>query len=310
MKIFKQHKIIQIIITFTLLLTNLVDIKYGVGSTSAEFLLIPKSARISAIAGAFTSIADDSNSIFYNPSGMAFIKENTISFTHSSWLESINFENVSCVLPLKNKLSIGIGMDYLGISGIKGKETQLSPIKEYSSYDLSPVFSISYLMNRKLSFGLSGKYIEEKIDDIKANSVAIDIGCLFRNKINSFKTFSVGISVSNICINKHKFIEIEENLPTKLVIGMSYKPIDDALLLSSDITVMRGSKPFINTGLETLLYRVLFLRAGYKLDPSFENASRITLGMGINIKNLSLDYSYLPFESLKNPHIFSIGYKF
>src|SRR3989339_770482 len=232
MKIFKQHKIIQIIITFTLLLTNLVDIKYGVGSTSAEFLLIPKSARISAIAGAFTSIADDSNSIFYNPSGMAFIKENTISFTHSSWLESINFENVSCVLPLKNKLSIGIGMDYLGISGIKGKETQLSPIKEYSSYDLSPVF------------------------------------------------------------------------------GISYKPIDDALLLSSDITVMRGSKPFINTGLETLLYRVLFLRAGYKLDSSFENASRITLGMGINIKNLSLDYSYLPFESLKNPHIFSIGYKF
>ncbi|OGS43924.1 MAG: hypothetical protein A2539_03555 [Elusimicrobia bacterium RIFOXYD2_FULL_34_15] len=303
-------KNLRILIISLIIITFLTDIKYCVGSTSSEFLLLPKSARVAAIAGAFTAVADDSNSIFYNPAGMSFIKQNDISFTHSSWLESINFENISCVLPLKNKYSIGFGIEYLGINGIKGKESQLSPIREYSSYDISPALGVSYLLNKRFSFGINTRYIEEKIDDIKAKSVGMDIGCLYKQKINSFKTLSMGLSITNINIKKQKFIEKEENLPTKITIGIAYKPLGDTLLISSDLTTIRGSKPLVNTGMELLMYNVLNLRAGYKLDPAYETGSRISLGLGFAIKSLSFDYSYLPFESLSNPHVFSIRYKF
>ncbi|MDD5686830.1 MAG: PorV/PorQ family protein [Elusimicrobia bacterium] len=280
------------------------------GKTSSEFLLIPKGARASAMAGAFTSVSDDSTAVFYNIAGLGFTNETKVSLSHSEWLEDMKFENVSCIMPLRNRFSLGFGIEYLGISGIKGMETQTSQIEEFSSHDLSSVIGISYLLNKNISFGLSSKYIESKIDDKKSVALAIDIGTIYEKKINSYKIFTAGLNIQNIELKRHKYIDVKENLPTKFVAGISYRPLGKILLMSSDFVLMRDSKPYADIGTEILIYDILNLRGGYKFDSSFETSSRITLGIGIVFDLITVDYAYLPFDPLSDTHIFSINYKF
>ena len=283
---------------------------YAIGNTAAEFLLIPKDARASAMAGAVSSIADDSTAIFYNPAGIGFLKEKNVTLSHSEWLEDINFENVSFNTPLKNKFSMGFGFEYLGISNIPGQESMNSPISNFNSYDLSGIGGLSYMLNKNFSVGCAFRYMEEKIDDKKSFAGSFDIGTIYRKKINSHKNFSLGLTVQNIPLIKPQFIAQKEELPTKLVLGSLYKPLGETLLLSTDLVMLKSSKPAANFGCEVLIYDILKVRSGYKLDPAYETSSRITFGMGIVFTSLSVDYAYLPFESLTDTHMFSINYKF
>ncbi|MDO8735299.1 MAG: PorV/PorQ family protein [Elusimicrobiota bacterium] len=283
---------------------------YAMGNTSAEFLLIPKAARTSAMAGAASAIADDSTAIFYNPAGIGFLKEKNVSLSHSEWLEDINFESISYSMPVKNKFSLGLGFEYLGIGNIQGQESMNSPTRKFNSYDFSSIVGLSYLFNKNFSVGGAVRYIEEKIDDEKTWAGSFDIGTIYRKKINSHKNFSLGVTAQNIALKKPQFIAQKEELPTKIVVGGSYKPLGETLLLSTDLVMLKNSKPAVNFGCEVLIYDILKIRSGYKLDPAYETSSRLTLGMGIIFNSLSVDYAYIPFESLTDTHIFSINYKF
>ena len=42
----------------------------GVGTTSANFLKIDVGARAAAMGGAFTALADDGSSLYWNPAGI------------------------------------------------------------------------------------------------------------------------------------------------------------------------------------------------------------------------------------------------
>lgn len=289
---------------------SLLSAVYAVGNNSAEFLLIPKTARASAMAGAVSSCGDDSATIFYNPAGTAFLKEKNVTLSHSEWLEDINFENISVNLPLKNKFSFGAGFEYLGISEIKGQETQLSSQRNFNSYDFSGITGISYLFNKNFSAGAAARYIEEKIDDEKSQACSFDIGTIYRKKINSHKNFSLAVTVQNIPLIKPQFIDKKEELPAKFVAGGSYKPLGEMMLLSTDMILIKNSKPAANFGCEVLIYDMLSGRLGYKFDPAYETSSRLTFGIGIVFTSLSVDYAYLPFESLTDTHIFSLNYKF
>ncbi len=283
---------------------------FAVGNTSAEFLLIPKDARTHALASAVSSVADDSTAIFYNPAGIGFLKEKNVSLSHNEWLEDINFENVSYSMPVKNKFLLGLGFEYLGIGDIQGQESMNSPTREFNSYDFSSIVGLSYLFNKNFSLGGAVRYIEEKIDDEKSWAGSFDIGTIYRKRINSHKNLSLAVAVQNIPLKKPQFIAQKEELPTKFVVGGSYKPLGETLLLSTDLVMLKKSKPAANFGCEVLIYDILKIRSGYKLDPAFETSSRITLGLGIVFNSLLVDYAYLPFESLTDTHIFSINYKF
>ncbi|MEW6557466.1 MAG: PorV/PorQ family protein [Elusimicrobiota bacterium] len=282
----------------------------AVGATSSEFLLLPKGARAAAMSGSLASVDDGSNSIFYNPAAIGLQRQQNICLSHSEWLEDINFENIAYSMPLTKKIAVGFGIEYLGISEIEGKENQTSPTSQFNASDLAIDLGVSCSINKKIAVGLSTKYIEQKIDTEKSYSVSLDIGGIYTKKINSYRIVSIGISVENIPAKEPEFIDEVENLPTKLVTGVSYKPLDEILLLSTDLTLMKNSKPAANFGTEVFIYDILSIRAGYKLDTSFERLARITFGTGLVLGSLSVDYAYLPFEPLTDTHIFSLSFKF
>jgi len=57
--------------------------------TKLQFLKISPSARAAALGDAFTTVAGDPNSIFYNPAGMAFVEGLTVNVNKNNWLADI-----------------------------------------------------------------------------------------------------------------------------------------------------------------------------------------------------------------------------
>jgi long-subunit fatty acid transport protein len=55
----------------------------------AVFLMIWPAARPTALGGAFTAIADDASTVYYNPGGMAFLERTNATLMHCNWLPGL-----------------------------------------------------------------------------------------------------------------------------------------------------------------------------------------------------------------------------
>src|SRR5581483_6616329 len=64
----------------------------AIGTASSEFLTVDVGARAVGMGGAFTSIADDATSLYWNPAGLAQIPRAAATFMHETYPASISFD--------------------------------------------------------------------------------------------------------------------------------------------------------------------------------------------------------------------------
>lgn len=96
----------------------------------------------------------------------------------------------------------------------------------------------------------------------------------------------------------------EEKLPTKLVAGLGFKPIEKLLVLAEidkDLDVDATWK----LGLEYAFHKKFTARTGYNLHPNTG-----FFGMGFKTKKFSIDYAIQYNVSLSLSHQASVGYQF
>ena len=89
---------------------------FATGGVGADFLRLEPPARTAGMGNVFAGISDDVNSIIYNPSGLASLKNIVVSFTHFSSFADTNCEFLVSAFPLENgKLGVigaGVVVDY------------------------------------------------------------------------------------------------------------------------------------------------------------------------------------------------------
>ncbi|MEW6608801.1 MAG: UPF0164 family protein, partial [bacterium] len=78
------------------------------GKAGANFLKIGISPRASAMGEAFCAVADDVNSIYYNPAGLTQIKQRTSALMHTDWLQEVNYEFLAYTEPYGSKKTLGL----------------------------------------------------------------------------------------------------------------------------------------------------------------------------------------------------------
>jgi len=66
-----------------LIFTRHVSSANGPGTAAGNFLKIGVGARAAALGDAFTVLVDDSTSLYWNPAGLARIKERQLSATYN-----------------------------------------------------------------------------------------------------------------------------------------------------------------------------------------------------------------------------------
>lgn len=173
----------------------------NVGTAGAQFLKIGPGARVDSLGGAFSGLADDVTSIYWNPAGLTQLEKTSFSDTHTVWLADIRYNYLAFATPIKNFGTLGGSITFLNVP-----DTEITTLTQpdgtglwYSAWDTA--VSVAYAKSLyardsgvKLSFGINAKYIHQQIHRESATGVAIDIGTLYHT---GWRSLRIGMCFSN-----------------------------------------------------------------------------------------------------------------
>jgi len=110
-------------VLFAACLSVLVAAPAGATKYAAEFLKIAVGARAVGMGGAFSAVADDATSPFWNPAGMVYLPYKEAFLQHAEQFGSlVNHNFGSAVFPMKNgeerRSAFGVALTWVGVDDI------------------------------------------------------------------------------------------------------------------------------------------------------------------------------------------------
>jgi hypothetical protein len=312
------------------------------GTSAAPFLSIGVGARAIGMGEAYVGISNDALALFWNPGGLTLIDGVSFTTTHTEWFAGLTHDFAGISVPLGNG-AIGASVTFLMSDDIE-ITTLLEPNGTGLFYNATDVaFGISYAYNLldRFSVGVTGKYIQQKLVNESASSIAIDIGTIL---ITGFKSLRIGMSLTNlggamkmdgpdlvipynvggnVAITpdiKAQLSTEEWPLPTNFRIGVavdlvgqpgnSFIPNEiSRLTLAIDGNHPTDNEERGNIGIEYSWNNTLALRTGYKFNYSEQG---FTFGGGLNIglggALIGVDYALAEFGDLGYVHRFTLGF--
>ena len=276
-----------------------------IATSPLQFLKMGGGPRQEAMAGAYVGLADDENAVLLNPAGLANIKGKRLGMFHKVGLAGIDLESISYTHHFEESPA-GLGANLLFLHSPKIERTINSSTKEgdFSCYDAALTLGYGREVSPDLLVGGTLRLIRENLDDKTANTACFDLGLLFDT---GYPGLSLGMSLANIGKGV-KFISKNEDLPITLRGGASLKLLKDTLIISSQIDKSIDSPVIARLGIEHKVLDAVYLRAGYSNGQDI--GSGISLGMGINLRNILADISFSPYGDLGNVTNLSICFQF
>jgi hypothetical protein len=167
-----------------------------VGTTAAQFLGVPVGARAIAMGGAYVAANQDVSSIYWNPGAVVQSGRSEFSFVNTDWLVGTKFRWFGLVLNLDGDNAIGASitdMDY-GQGDVTTVASPEGTGETWSAADLAVTLSYSRRLTDKFSIGGSVKYVNQRVYNESASTVAFDAGLLYVTDLNGLR---IGMSMSN-----------------------------------------------------------------------------------------------------------------
>ena len=229
----------------------------GFAGQSGEFLRYGINVRLLGMGGASVGMAGDVTSLFYNPAGLTRLPREYQAYAmHSTLYGESRYNVLACNFstgsPISNMYPLvwGIGIidhgsdnyerrsetdDHLGFFGVKEQAAMLGVASE-----IVKPFGI-------FSYGVTGKFIRQEIDDISANGVGFDVGVQLQilnpsrhafPAIRAIAPLRFGVSWQNLIRPSVKLIGTSDTYPGRLRFGVGgeYKVADSMrIVVASDI---------------------------------------------------------------------------
>jgi len=290
---------IPVCLIFTLLLPGAV-LASDTGTTSADFLNLGAGPRAIAMGDAQVGLADDVFSTYWNPAGLSTMHTQEAAFVHTEYVQSITQQYVAYALPHPTYGAFGLSFSYLGYGGLPGYDAAAQPTGGVNASDMDLGLSYSHDLYRderygtQLSAGLTGKWIQERLDTVSASSYAGDLGLLFSPGIKwgeFWNGWKAGLAMRNlgapITFDQESFA-----LPRVMTAGLSYTGNwrDELITLALDGRQPNDGPQTVGIGLEVLTLKTVILRGGYTSEGDLGNGLRI--GAGLRFKTIQVDYSF------------------
>ncbi len=330
---------IVIVVTF-LQFTNIFAQTLKTGTTSAQVLKLNVGPRAIGMGGAYTSVANDILSTYWNPSGTAEIKSNEAFFNHTDMYLDIKHDYAAFATNLSDFGTVGAFVSVLSMGEMLVRTTsQPEGTGEY--FDAGAlVIGLNYsrFLTENFAIGFNAKYINESIWHMSATGFAIDVGTLY--KIQVLNELRIAASISNFGTKMQlSGRDITRTVPSggggKDLVPVNYEldkfdlPLIFRFGISSDLLKTESNRltlafdavhpndhsEFINSGFEYAWEEIIFIRAGYNSLFEVNSEKGLTLGFGLNYRlmdvvKIKLDYAYQDFGRLTSLHYFSVGLSF
>lgn len=314
-----------------------------VGTSAANFLGIAIGARGTALGGAYSAMAGDATSIYYNPGVISRIGRSHATFVHTNWFLDTSLNWAGIVLNFGGANAVGISFTSLDF-GEEPVTTVFEPEgtgELFSAQDVAAGISYARNLTDRFSIGGTVKFINQGIFNESASAIAVDVGLLF---ITQFRDFRLGVSFSNLG-NEMKLdgkdllerIDQDPNasgnnetlvgllktdsfqLPVIFRVGISGDLLrfkeDARLTVSVEANQPNDNSQVVNVGSELAIKNMFFIRGGYKSLFRKSSEEGLTFGGGLiwnfNTRNsIVFDYAFADFGLLQNVQVFSLGLSF
>jgi hypothetical protein len=311
-----MRRIIFLILIFKI---NLIAGGFKISKYAGDFLSIGVGGRALGMGGAFISIANDVTAGYWNPAGLSLIDGVQLMLMHDEKFAGvINYDYFGFAFPYSDESSAGISIIRLGVDDIPytveawidnnknnifdGEDRlDVNKITYFSSADWILIFSYSRFQSDKFSFGGSAKLIYRKIGGNVGVGLGFDFGVRYKISRFTFGGILRDITSTLVAWDTGR----NEIIIPSLGVGGSYEveflggrflPSIDFIFRfeerrESSLLWFGPASIDMNIGAEYMFRDIAGLRFGLTENGEF------TIGAGVRIGKLDVDYSFAKFDS-------------
>jgi hypothetical protein len=306
----------------------------GIAKYAGEFISTGVGARALAMGGAFVALANDVTAGYWNPAGLSRINYPEFILMHDSEFGSlVNHDYGAVAIPVGTSTSLGLSIIRVGVDDIADTRnagvdangnltydptqfTRVDPgrVTYFNAADWALYFTYSHRQTETFSYGANVKLIRRDLAEYSAMGIGFDIGFLY----NPFENLSFGANLQDITTTLVAWNTGRNDLISPTVkIGSAYfiDLLGGRIAPAADFDIrfenrQSASEAHIGPvsfdfhgGMEYEFRNLIALRAGYS------DVKQLTLGAGVHLPKLNIDYSFARFagaEQLDNTHRISI----
>lgn len=231
------------------------------GGQPGAFLRRGVGVRALAMGRAYTSLANDVSSIYWNAAGLTRMGS---KFELQGMYSFLSLDRQEFFVGVGGKVSgafaLGAGWYKFGVRDIDGRDRFGNPTWKFDDSENSFMLSMGVKFFI-LSVGVTGKYLYHSLADKSATGFGIDAGV----NVVLFNMFNIGFVLQDIksYLRWNTSSNLKETIPLTIRGGVAFKPSFVPLAISVET---------VRTGVGNLIYRAggeyrvvefLHLRAGY-----------------------------------------------
>ncbi|MBI9071765.1 MAG: PorV/PorQ family protein [Melioribacteraceae bacterium] len=279
------------------------------------------------MGGASAAITDDVTAGYWNPAGLARINYPQIALMHEEHFGNlVNYNYGAVAIPYGEDMSFGISVIRLSIDGIPDTRNagynavtgeKLGPdafnnpnlridynkITEFTNADYAVYFTFAKRHSENFYWGANVKLIKRDIAEYSATGIGFDIGAYYK----ATERLHLGANLQDATttlVAWNTDAGTNELISPTLKLGAAYG-IDffgGKITPAMDFDIRFEGREFasnfnvgpvsfdVHSGLEFNYKNIFAIRGGYS------DVKQLTVGAGINLPKLTIDYSFAKFN--------------
>ena len=331
-----MHKsVVVAVLTITLLLPgaySYAELSEGAGTAGAAFLKIEPGSRPVGMGGAFTGLANDINTIFWNPAGLTTIQTRELTAMQHFWVADISSQSIGYAQRL-NKIVWGASLvgSFTEIDRRTGPSE--TPDSTVTVGGFATGLSLAYPLGTSTSIGGTAKFISQQLDIQNVYGASMDFGLITQLLDNRL---GLGLTVQEAGVF-FEDAERNEDLPSEypplaLRAGFAYRlfkevEIEDEegkqqhelwTFVADAHLPLIDANPSFHFGIERWFYDIIAARIGYRIGLNENPYDGLSIGIGVKRKGLDslanvgfqFDYALVPDAVLGYSHRISVITRF
>jgi len=291
-----------------------------VGKYAGEFLAIGVGGRALGLGGAYVALANDASAGYWNPAALVRINYPEIMVMHDERFGNLmNYDFGAVAIPYGPDASLGFSVIRMGIDGIPDSRNawvdangngvfddnnrpDYDRITYFNSADWAFYLTYAKKVNEELSYGANVKIIRRDIADGSATGIGFDAGLLYV----PLSELALGLNVQDVTTTLVAWNTGRNELITPTAkVGATYfvEAFGGRFAPALDLDMRLENRRFSafahiwrlsidpRIGLEFEFRNTVALRLGYS------DVRQITVGAGLHLRKLDIDYCFARFGS-------------
>ncbi|MEO8666293.1 MAG: PorV/PorQ family protein [Ignavibacteria bacterium] len=301
---------------------------------AGEFLSIGVGGRPKGMGGAYVALVNDVTAGYWNPGSLSKIDYPQFSLMHDAQFGNlVNYDYGAVGIPFGKNSSLGISLIRMGVDDIAdtrnalidlngngvlddGERLDPSKITYFNAADYAVYLTYAKRTSDKFTYGANLKIIRRNLAEEGAWGLGFDVGASY----NPFGSFYLGANLMDLTTTylswstgKKEVITPTAKLGTAYQIEFLKGTLTPAVDFDvrfenrrSSANANLGPVSFdMHAGVEYSFRNLISLRTGYS------DLGNLTLGAGVKLPKINIDYSFSKFDGLEelgSSHLISLTF--